>query len=170
MRAVWCLLLLAACDIGNTGPGTGGGGNGPDAALDSSGPMWADAPVGSGSNGPCENPVTTYGDGHHNAGKDCEQGCHNHGFTVSGTLYTNANGNTGYPGATITLTDAQNRAIKLVTQANGNFYTSSAVAFPVTARASACPLGTSMNANVASGRCNNTACHAQATAVQIHLP
>ena len=171
MRASWCsLLVLAACSIGNDTTGGPGPGNHPDAAADSHGPIWADASNGSGSNGPCKQPVTTYGDGHHNAGRDCEQGCHNHGFTVAGTVYTSVNNNTAFPGATITLTDAQNREVDIVTQANGNFYTSAAVAFPVTVRASSCPLGTSMVAQVTSGHCNSAGCHAQTGGTQIHLP
>ena len=38
-------------------------------------------------------------------GKSCFQSCHNHGFTLAGTLYTNATGNTGFVGATMTVTD-----------------------------------------------------------------
>jgi len=45
-------------------------------------------------------------------------------------------------------------------QANGNFYTSTAVAFPITVTASACPSIHAMSASVTAGGCNKTGCHA----------
>ena len=49
------------------------------------------------------NPLT---DGHHNPGQDCLNSCHNHGFTLAGTLYTSGTGSTPINGATITVVDA----------------------------------------------------------------
>ena len=98
--------------------------------------------------------------------------CHNHGFTLAGTLYTGVLNNTGFAGATITIKDSASRTIDLVVQANGNFYTSQAISFPAVVMASACPQGVKMTGQVANGACNTTACHAQVggAAGQIHLP
>ena len=66
--------------------------------------------------------------------KDCLGSCHNHGFTLAGTLYESATDNTGYAGATITIVDNNGTSYPLVVQANGNFYTTAAIAFPVTSQ------------------------------------
>ena len=58
---------------------------------------------------PCKNAVRRPPFGHHNTGKNCFDNCHNHGFTLAGTLYTNATGNTGFAGASITVTDSTTR-------------------------------------------------------------
>lgn len=174
MRAA-LLVFCAACSVGDTGGGGGGGGGGgSDARTDgpASGPMWPDAAPGQGPAADCRQPVTQYDTGHHNTGRNCMDGCHNHGFTLAGTLYTGALNNTGYAGATITIKDSANRTIDLVVMANGNFYTSQAISFPAVVMASACPQGAKMNGQIGSGSCNTAACHAQAggAAGQIHLP
>ncbi len=173
MRAV-VLLALAACvggvEGGGNGSGSGSGsGSNPDASIDAPKLMWVDAANGSGNNLPCENATTPNGDGHHYAGMDCLNGCHNHGFTLAGTLFTSATGNQPVAGATITVVDSNNQTFKLVTAQNGNFYTKSAIAFPVLTLASQCPSAAQMNAAVAtSGRgCNG--CHVIGLS-QIHLP
>nr|MBA3465409.1 hypothetical protein [Deltaproteobacteria bacterium] len=134
--------------------------------------MWADAPPGQGPAADCRQPVTGYGTGHHNTGRNCMDSCHNHGFTLAGTLYTGVLNNTGYAGATITIKDSANRTIDLVVQANGNFYTAQAITFPAVVMASACPQGTKMIGQITNGACNTAACHAQVggAAGQIHLP
>jgi len=174
MRAVLAsCLLLAACNVGDTGGPAGGGGGG-DAMTDGrgAGPMWVDAPPGQGPAADCRQPATGYGTGQHNTGRSCMDSCHNHGFTLAGTLYTSPTSNTGYAGATITIKDSANKTLDLVVQANGNFYTSAAIAFPVIVMASECPYGTKMTSTVATGSCNTSACHAQTggAAGQIHLP
>ncbi len=168
------LLALAACvgDVqggGGSSSGSGSGSGGADAAIDAPKLMWVDAASGSGTNLPCENATTPNGDGHHYAGMDCLNGCHDHGFTLAGTLFTNATGNQPVPGATITIVDSNNQTIDLVTASNGNFYTRQALAFPVLTMASQCPSAVKMNAAVAaSGRgCNG--CHVVGLS-QIHLP
>ena len=95
--------------------------------------------------------------------------CHNHGFTVAGTVFTSANSNTAVVGATVTVKDANGQVVDIVTQQNGNFYTSTQVAFPLTVMASSCPAATSMIGQVAQGGggCNQTNCH---SAMRIHLP
>lgn len=153
---------------GGNGNGSNGGSGGsnsgvlPDAAT-------ADAP----GNG-CINPVSAanYGDGHHNPGQDCMNACHNHGFTVAGTLFAGLNSATPVPGATIRVVDANNQTTDIVTQANGNFYISTAVTAPLTVLASSCPNIQRMTATVSlSGGvvgCNQTNCHVSGN--RIHLP
>jgi hypothetical protein len=174
LRAL-ALLSLTAC-LGEAGGGAGSGsgsgsGSGPaDAAIDAPKLMWVDASSGSGNTLPCENMATPPGDGHHFPGQSCFQACHNHGFTLAGTLYTNATGNTAFKGATISITDSNNKTVKVVTNLNGNFYTTEALAFPVLTLASACPSAVKMNVAVAmTGRACNS-CHVGGTNNQMHLP
>ena len=133
-RLVWWS-LLSACSAGPGDGGGGGGGGGSDAGQDGAidarqGPVWIDAPLGDGGNNDCKPRVTSYGNGQHNTGRDCMDSCHNHGFTLAGTLYTSPTSNTGYAGATITIQGANNATIDVVVQANGNFWTSQPIAFP----------------------------------------
>lgn len=172
MRGSWiACALLAACtsgiDAGDDGPGQG---TPQDAARDATGPIWIDAPMTDGGVVDCKPPVSTVGDGHHNPGRDCQQSCHNHGFTLSGTVFASATASTAYPGATVTLTDRNNQTIELVTQRNGNFYTKQPIAFPVRVRISACPNAAAMQATVSTAGCNASGCHAQGGGLQIHLP
>lgn len=176
MRWAACVLVLGlgACSVDGGAPP--GGGPGSDAAgpIDApgGGPHWIDAASGGSNTSDCKAPVTGYGDGRHNTGRDCFDSCHAHGFTLAGTLYTSATNNTGFAGATITIRDSQNQTLDVVVQANGNFYTKAPIAFPVVVMASACPYSVKMTASAANGRCNSTACHAQSggPAGQIHLP
>lgn len=140
-----------------------------DGRVDARSIQWVDAAPGSGNNLPCDNQVSPAPDlGRHNPGKSCFQTCHNHGFTLAGTLYTNATGNTAFAGATIAVTDANNQSFKLVTNLNGNFYTNRAIAFPVLVLASSCPSAVKMQGSTPNGNCN--ACHAGGTNSQMHLP
>lgn len=130
---------------------------------------------GSGSGGfACRNqvPSNQLSSGHHNAGQDCLNSCHNHGFTLAGTLYTSAAGATAIAGGTITVTDATGKTFDVVSQLDGNFYTSTAVTFPVTVIASECPNIEMMTAPLTSkqGGCNNTACHQPNATGRVHLP
>jgi hypothetical protein len=166
--------LLVACtagDIPPSGPGDGGSMTEDGRRSDARTIQWVDAPPGSMNNLPCENQVFPVPQqGHHEPGKSCFQSCHNHGFTVAGTLYTNATGNSGFGGATVTIIDANNVTKKLVVNSNGNFYTKEAVAFPVLTLASACPSATKMNASSPDGNCNAGGCHPGGSNQQIHLP
>ena len=139
-----------------------------DAAIDAPKLMWIDAAPGMGNDVPCMPAATPPGNGQHNTGQNCLQNCHNHGFTLAGTLYTNATGNTGFSGANITITDANNNTINLVTHQNGNFYTSAQIAFPVLVIASQCPSAVRMTLAAANGACNT--CHRGGTNDQMHLP
>jgi hypothetical protein len=95
---------------------------------------------------------------------DCMNSCHDHGFTVAGTLWTSSAGTTPDPGAYVTVIDASSNKLNIVVDTNGNFYTSTSVTFPLTVYASECPMVTAMTAQVTaeSGSvvgCNQTSCH-----------
>ena len=120
----------------------------------------------------CQPKVATVGDGHHNAGQDCQGGCHDHGFQLSGTLYTTAAGTAPMVGATVTITDKNGKNVDAISQANGNFYTTEILVFPVTVKASECPDHVAMSgAIVAKSGCNSTGCHTPNVGQGvIHLP
>lgn len=174
-RIGWAV-VLAACSVGSDAGGRdagGGRGGALDAASDAPGPMWIDAMPGAGSgSNDCRPPATGYGDGRHNTGRNCMDACHEHGFTLAGTVYTSPTNNTGYAGATITVKDANDVTYEIVVQANGNFWTSQPIAFPAVVMASSCPYEAKMNGPITNGACNTAACHAQqdGAAGQIHLP
>jgi hypothetical protein len=111
------------------------------------------------------------GSGHHNAGQDCA-GCHmlipGFNWTISGTLYSSANGSAAVAGATIVVTDNNGQRLQLVTCSNGNFYTTTPVAFPITLEANECPASEPMATTASKGSCNTSACHSSGT--RIHLP
>lgn len=171
MRLVF-VLALAGC-VGDVGTmGTGSGSNQIiDAAIDAPPKlMWPDAAPGTGNNLPCENTVPNPAiDGRHNPGMSCFQSCHNHNFTLAGTLYTNSTGNSAFVGATVTITDNNGAVQKLVTASNGNFYSKQAFAFPVLVIASACPSAVKMTNSTTNGDCNKAGCH-NGGPNQMHLP
>ena len=101
--------------------------------------------------------------------------CHNHGFTLAGTLYSSATGGSAVSGASITVKDATGHTFDIVTQANGNFYTSTAVQFPVTVYASECEISQTSEVMTASLQstdrgCNKVGCHTPSGQGRIHLP
>jgi len=173
VRAVLTASLLAGCTIGDlpppSGPGDANGSGSGSGLIDAGALQWVDAPPGQGNNLPCKNTVSPAPDlGGHNPGKSCFQSCHTHGFTLAGTLYTNATGNSGFAGATMSFIDASNAAFDIVVNANGNFYTNRAINFPVLIIASACPSAVKMQGSAPNGNCN--ACHVGGTSQQMHLP
>ena len=123
---------------------------------------------------PCKSKVTNYGSGQHNAGQNCLN-CHSGEFSLAGTLYTTATGSTAIAGASITVKDASGQTFDMVSQANGNFYTTNSVQFPVTLYASECQLqqmGVPMMTTVTSsnGACSKSGCHTSSGQGHIHLP
>jgi len=123
--------INAGYPMGSCGGGGGGGG--------------ADAGAGGADGGAVSPPISSSSvfakaapysmgqpvGGKHNAGQDCMSGCHNHGFTFSGTLY-DSNG-AGIGGAEVRLVDANGKAISVYTAvggAQGNFYSSQSFAGP----------------------------------------
>jgi len=197
--AALCVLGTSAClrsastdlDASSNGNGnnpsdgngnTGSNGNNPDAGNGNNPDAGGNHPdAGNGnpdagiSGPPCKNKVTSVGSGHHHAGEDCMNSCHFHGFTLAGTLYSSASGTTALSGASITVKDASGQTFDIVSQADGNFYTSSSVQFPVTVYASECQIqqaGVPMMASLTSGNagCNQTSCHTTSAQGRIHLP
>lgn len=168
-RAVLAALALSACTAGDLPGGSGDGGQIIDAKIDAPKLMWPDSGQGSGSMLPCKNQVTPAPQlGQHNTGQDCLQSCHAHGFTLAGTLYTNATGNSPFAGATISITDNNNQKLDIVVNSNGNFYTKQPIAFPVLVIASSCPSAVKMTLASSDGHCNT--CHRGGTNDQMHLP
>ena len=181
------LAFVAACTVGEAGPPgggqsidapTGGGGQdagsaggGQDAAIAGDGGIATD---GGSAAFACRPKVTAgLGNGHHNPGMDCMDACHNHGFTAAGTLYTSTAGTTAIAGGTITVVGANGVSVDIVSQTNGNFYTSAALTFPIKITASECPSIAPMSATVpaGSGGCNKVGCHASAAGQgRVHLP
>lgn len=171
LRLAFAAAVLSACTAGDlpSGGGSGSDSGVGDARIDAPKLMWVDAAPGGGTMLPCKNNVSPAPQlGQHNTGQNCIQGCHNHGFTLAGTLYTNATGNTGFAGATISITDNNGQQLELVVNSNGNFYTKQAIAFPVLVIASSCPSAVKMSLAAADGKCNT--CHVGGTNDQMHLP
>lgn len=153
---------------GMAGSGTGGSGTAAVAVAETSG-------IDAGTGGPpsgCRDRVASAGSGYHLPGTNCFAACHDHGFTFGGTIYTSIKGARPLPGATITLVDASGKSLDVVSQANGNFYTSEPIAFPLTVTASLCPNSRTMRAKLTEKMigCNRTECHTVPAEGRIHLP
>ena len=113
----------------------------------------------------CFPPSTAEGSAGHSPGANCLT-CHSSWYTVAGTVFSTAAGDTGVGGATIVVIDATGAEIDLVTHVNGNFFASQPVVFPLTVAASQCPDHQVMGSGATSGACNS--CHG--TGSRIHLP
>jgi hypothetical protein len=107
---------------------------------------------------PCKPPNIIHGDGKHNPSMDCMSGCHDHGFSIAGTLYA-ADLTTPATNATITIVDANNFSQDIIVSSNGNFFSFLPVTYPVTVSASLCPDSTAMVTHPTSGACNASGCH-----------
>lgn len=163
------LLLAAACarsTSGTPGPGpsggvdaAGGGGGGGGGQVPDAARVTIDAPATTGDAAGCKPANILHGDGHHNPGMDCMGGCHNHGFSVAGTLYM-PDGVTPANDATVTIVDANHNAQDLAVGWNGNFFSYLPVAYPITISASLCPNTQMMVTQPTAGGCNATGCHA----------
>ncbi len=110
----------------------------------------------------CEPRVQAVGSGHHNPGTECLT-CHNGQqvgapiFKIAGTAFQR-DGVTPQRGGTIMVIDANNQVVKLVTQTNGNFYSSANLTPPYITLTSMCPgENTPMITNFVDGDCNS--CH-----------
>ena len=164
-------ILIAAALAGGCTGGITIDDPGPNTATpDAGGGGGIDA--GSGAPGfTCRNQVNNPGSGNHHPGEDCQGPCHNHGFTLAGTIFSGAAA-TPMIGATITAVDAAGKTIDIVSRTNGNFYTSQSIAFPVTVTASDCPSVAPMITKVtaAMAGCNQAGCHVTAAQGRIHLP
>lgn len=166
------VLLAAVLTSACTGQITTTGGV-PDTAPDAGGGGGGGGDAGTGP-APfvCRNQVNRVGSGNHHPGEDCQGSCHNHGFTLGGTLFSAASSTTPVVGATITIVDHAGKTIDIVSQSNGNFYTSQSLAFPVTVTASECPSVSPMITQVTATMdgCNQGGCHVTGAQGRIHLP
>lgn len=111
---------------------------------------------------PCQNAVVDAAqipDGHHFPGQDCMGSCHDHGFTLGGTLLKKDL--SVYPGGIITVIDANQKTVNMTAGNNGNFYTAEPLVFPLTTYASACPDVAPMISTVKEGEggCAKSGCH-----------
>jgi hypothetical protein len=127
-------------------------------------PATPPPPTGTGDGGvACDPPKATLMMSH-NSGQECLF-CHANGtnpdwrWTVAGTLYRDQFGNSVLGGATVRITDAKGIQYVLTTDAQGNFYTTMPVAFPISASASECPATLPMQQKVNNGSCNSAGCH-----------
>ena len=150
-------LVGCAGDLGSPGPGPGPG---PDPTPDAD--LTPPPPAGP----PCQNKVVDAAqipDGHHFPGQDCMGACHDHGFTLGGTLLTKTKAVN--PGGVITITDAMQKTINITAGNNGNFYTSESLVFPLKVYASACPDVAEMQdtVKVGEGGCAKNGCHTGGT-------
>lgn len=113
----------------------------------------------------CKPQVTSgLGDGYHLPGTDCQSACHDHGFTISGTIFTDATGTTPYPGATVTIRDKNLKMFSAVTETNGNFWTMETFDYPFRAWVTSCPdtaiMSDTVDKNTGLGTsCNQGVCH-----------
>jgi hypothetical protein len=124
----------------------------------------------------CYDEVLIVGDGKHHPGVLCIAGCHDDDpndaapqFFVAGTMYTGPNGNAPQPGATVVVIDAVGNEYRMVSQANGNFYSLASMIPPLQVRATQCPDSENMIAATA-GDCNAGGCHdSAANAGRVHV-
>jgi len=91
----------------------------------------------------CVDPVAPLEDGHHRPGDDCMQ-CHRQGgeatpFAIAGTLHTDSGGSAPAAGVTLHFKDAAGLDVAVVTAANGNFWSTDPLAFPLVAFVARCP-------------------------------
>jgi hypothetical protein len=90
--------------------------------------------------------------------------CHNHAFTIAGTIYATAhepnlcNGD-GASGLRVVITGADGRTLTLTPSSAGDFYSTTAVATPFTAKITNGTASRAMAASQTSGDCNS--CHTQ---------
>jgi hypothetical protein len=118
----------------------------------------ADAPPFSDAPPPCKPPNIIHGDGKHNPTMDCMNGCHDHGFSIAGTLMM-ADLSTPASNATVTVVDANNFSQDIIAGTNGNFFSFLPVTYPIRITASMCPSTQVMVSQPTSGACNATGCH-----------
>ncbi|MGZ3428652.1 MAG: hypothetical protein ACXVCV_18495 [Polyangia bacterium] len=174
-----------ATGTGGSGQPSGAGGSTGSGATDDlgsapAGDLGSTAVADLGSSGDlgavaCDKVQPTSGlsspSGHHNAGQEC-QGCHAPGggaptFYLGGTLYSAVTGGAAVAGATINVTDAAGKSVKIVSANNGNFWTTMTLTFPIKVGASLCPSTLPMASAVAgNGTCNN--CHN--STFRVHVP
>ena len=155
-------------------PQTPPGGGNPDAQVPKDARPTDAPPTDGMAEFKCRNKITMGLDtGHHNPGQNCQQGCHDHNFYMSGTMYSSAAGGAIVVGASITFVDAMGVTGDMQTNNNGNFWWSLPVTFPVKIIASLCPdiKPMMMMVDAANAGCNKAGCHSGGgTPGRVHLP
>lgn len=96
-------------------------------------------------------------------GDDCLS-CH--GFKAAGTVFAGVTSTTPVSGATVTIVPASGSTVTATTNSAGNFYTSSALAYPLQSVTVHKGADTMQMIDVASGGCNG--CHDGS--FRVHLP
>ena len=149
------LFLVMAC----------GDGDGDDAPRPDDAPPPDAAPGADGAEPgavTCIDAPANLPSGMHNEGMDCMQ-CHgpagaaSNTWTAAGTVFTDLSADTPQPGATVTITDADQKVVEVVSARNGNFWTSEPLTYPLNVNVT-CIASLTMTAAVQSpGSCN--ACH-----------
>ena len=101
--------------------------------------------------------------------------CHHQGgtappFTFAGTIYASSGGAAPFAGATLHVVDAMGTDVVATSQANGNFWSTELVAFPVLAFATLCPGVAPMHTALGErdGSCNSSGCHT--SGFRVHVP
>jgi hypothetical protein len=114
---------------------------------------------------PCAEPVPPTGDGHHRAGDDCLS-CHRQGgdatpYTFAGTLYADSGGTAAAPGVTLHLLNGDGALVTVITEGNGNFWSTEAIAMPAVAFVARCPEPEPMVTPLGERDlgCNRAGCH-----------
>jgi hypothetical protein len=113
----------------------------------------------------CKAPVTgNLPNGNHNPGMDCQGACHDHGFTLSGTVFEDSTSNAPAVGATVNVRDKTLKTLTMITASNGNFYTMEHFEYPFRVWVSSCPdvelMPDSVDTNTGLGAsCNQGICH-----------
>ncbi len=113
----------------------------------------------------CKAPVTSgLPNGNHNPGMDCQGSCHDHGFKISGTVFTDSTGSMPAVGATVNVRDKNLKVLTMITASNGNFYTMDTFELPFRVWVSSCPdselMPDAVDVNTGLGAsCNQGVCH-----------
>jgi hypothetical protein len=161
------VVAVAACGDNLSGVADDGE---PDAGVDATDVFRDAAPFGH-----CANPVTPVAPAHvhaaggaGNGGQACQNGgCHAAGgggstFSFSGTVYTDANATTPRQGATIKVAFGST-TLTVVSDAEGNFYGTQAIAFPAKTLGTSCPTVAPMVGYVVAGGGNCNSCHTKSS-------
>jgi hypothetical protein len=159
--AVITLLLGACVDVGDVTHGLGN----PDGGGGGSGCINMTTPLTIHSHA---SPVDLAKPS--NQGQNCMgANCHNAAvpgagatpYTFAGTLFTTAGGTTGAGGVSVRVKSG-GTVVTVVTDSDGNFYSTGAVAFPASTDVTSCPTVHKMTGQLQTGNgaCNNTGCHA----------
>ena len=133
--------------------------------------MPVDAGVPDAAKASCSERDPAPWDGKHRPGASCTEGCHDGRLlagpplTLGGTVYTRPTGGVPVAGATLVVTDARGRELRLTRGQTGNFYTREQLEFPLRVAGSLCPSSSVMVAPVAASAgaartsCNSGGCH-----------